>query len=75
MNPSREPGWSRREVFRGMLRYLTLGAVSAVSAGLIAAGRSSHNDRCRRRPCCHACPALAACQRPAAVALRNRDEG
>jgi len=69
---SKEPARSRREMFRSTARYLALGGISLLSAGLIAKGTtSSAGGRCRRSFDCRNCAAVAYCQLPPALSARS----
>jgi hypothetical protein len=72
MNHDAEPQPSRREMFRSGLRYLALGGISLMSAGLIARGAaSSAQGGCRWSPSCGDCPAITCCKLPQALAVRR----
>jgi hypothetical protein len=63
---------NRREMGRRMLRYLALTAIAVLSAVLL--GRRGGVDAGRRcLPACRGCTALATCNLPRAVALREDD--
>ena len=73
MNHATEQQPSRREVFRTALRYLALGGISLMSAGLIARGAASPaQGGCRWSPSCATCPMPTAhCRLPQALAARK----
>ena len=66
---------TRREMFRSCLRYLALGGVSLVSAGLIGRGTASPaTDGCCRSPYCGDCGAIAGCELPQALAAKRPNQ-
>lgn len=74
MNGFHEPRHSRREVFRDMLRYLALGAISVMSVGLIARGNAKPaGGKCPLQLGCAKCAGLARCELPRARAARERN--
>jgi len=71
MNDSTECKANRLELLRSTARYLALGGLSLVSAGLIVRGGGSSAAACGRRCGCRGCPALAHCQLACAAARRE----
>jgi len=66
---------SRREMFRGSARYLILGGLAVLSAGLVARGSgSSARDRCPRSSRCRDCTAFSDCGLPQARSARNQSK-
>ena len=76
---------SRREMFRGSARYLILGGLAVLSAGLVARlggtgimpvapGGASAERRCPRSRCCRDCTAFSDCGLPQARSARNQSK-
>jgi hypothetical protein len=67
MNDSPENRCTRRELFSSSVRYVALGGLTLLSAGLVLRqGRAA----CPRLPDCRGCAALDRCSLPEAVEVR-----
>ena len=72
MQSRSEAGQSRREMFRSSARYMALGGLALLSAGLLARPRGSPaRSRCRRAVACRRCAALANCRLPQALLAKK----
>lgn len=71
MNRPQQPQ-DRREMFWTSVRYLALGGIGLLSAGLIAPGSGPPGrGRCGQPVSCGDCRAIARCTLPAARAARR----
>ena len=63
---------NRREMLRSAARYLALGGISVVSAGMIWRSRiAADGAQCRRQSGCRECKLLGRCDLPQAIKAKD----
>ncbi len=65
------PEKSRREFFRSVGRYLTLGLIGAGGGTLAGRALDKDSQRCVNRSVCCNCAALKGCRLPAALSAKQ----
>ena len=72
MNTQTDHKQSRREFFRGIMRYLTLGGLLGASGVLLARRKSGE---CINLEICNGCPIFKRCDLPPALSKKDEQRG